>query len=182
MKTFRLVLVMAVSAFASHQSFAQFSAGLDLGFPMGNFSDIATTAFGGSVRYDATISDKLSWTASAGFLSFSGKTYNIGNVSIPFGNTSNIPLSGGIKYFFSEANSGFYGGLDLSLNFLSTYVYSINSGSGGGYNSASDSQTKFGFNPGIGYRLTNWDFSGRYNAVGDFSYFGIMVAYVFTKK
>ncbi len=182
MKTIRLLFVMAVGAFASHSSLAQFSAGLDLALPMGNFSDIASTGFGGSVRYDATISDKLGWSASIGYLSFSGKTYNVGNVSIPFGTTSNIPVSGGVKYYFSEAGNGFYGAVDLSANFLSTYVYTYNSGNGGGYNLSSVSQTNFGINPGIGYRLSNLDFSARYNAVGDFSYLGIRAAYVFGGK
>lgn len=177
-----LFLVVAVTLFAGTKSMAQFSAGLDIGLPMGSFSDIASTGFGGSVRYDATISDKLGWTASAGYSSFAGKTFNFGNVSIPFGNTTNIPLAGGLKYYFSEAGSGFYGGLDLSLNFLSTYVYTFNSGNGGGYNSSNVSDTKFGVNPAVGYRLPNWDFSARYNAVGDFSYLGIRAAYVFAQK
>ena len=182
MRTIRIFFLVIVTSFTLESSFAQFSAGLDLGFPVGNFSNIASTGFGGSLRYDGTIGDKLGWTVSAGYLAFNGKTYNINNVSIPFGTTSNVPVGGGIKYFFSEADNGFYAGLDLSLNFLSTYVYSYNNGNGGGYNLASDSQSKFGVNPGIGYRLTNWDFSARYNALGDFSYWGIRAAYVFASK
>jgi hypothetical protein len=182
MKSIRIVFFVALGTFFSQATYGQFSAGLDLGLPMGNFSNIASTGFGGSVRYDGTLGGKLSWSASAGYLSFSGKTYNVNNVSIPFGNTSNVPLSGGIKYYFSEVGSGFYGGCDISLNFLSTYVYTYNSGNGLGYNLASYSQTKIGVNPGIGYRLNKWDFSLRYNAVGDFSYLGIRAAYVFAKK
>ncbi len=182
MKKIKLFFLLAFFCLLAHGTYAQFSAGLDLGLPMGNFSDIASTGFGGSVRYDGVISDKLGWTAAAGYLSFSGKNYTIGNVSIPFGTTSNIPVSGGVKYYFSEANNGFYGGVDLSINFLSTYVYTYNSGNGGGYNLQSESQSKFGVNPGIGYRLPNWDFAARYNAVGDFSYLGLRVAYVFASK
>ncbi len=182
MKTVRLFFLLTVGTIFAQNSCAQISAGLDLSLPMGNFSDIASTGFGGSVRYDGSISDKLGWTVAAGYQSFSGKTYTVGNVSIPFGTTSNIPISGGIKYYFSEAGSGFYGGIDLSLNFLSTYVYTYNSGNGGGYSLQSDSQSKFGINPGFGYRLPNWDFAARYNAVGDFSSLGIRVAYVFASK
>lgn len=173
---FTLILATGFSASA------QFSAGLESGFPMGNFSDIASTGFGASVRYEKTIKNQLRWTASAGYLSFSGKTFTSGNVSIPFDNTTNIPFAGGIKYYFSEPGKGFYGGLDLSLNLLSTYVYTINSGNGGGYTLISQSENKFGINPGIGYRLPHWDFAARYNAVGDFSYFGIRAAYVFASK
>jgi hypothetical protein len=182
MKSLGIVFFIALGTFISHASYAQLSAGLDLGLPTGDFSNIASTGFGGSVRYDGALGGKLGWSASVGYMSFSGKTYNINNVAIPFGNTSNVPLNGGIKYYFSEAGHGFYGGLDLSVNFLSTYVYTYNSGNGGGYNLQSDSQSKFGINPGVGYRLDTWDFSMRYNAVGDFSYLGIRAAYVFAKK
>ncbi|CAN5371283.1 hypothetical protein BH09BAC3_BH09BAC3_12720 [soil metagenome] len=182
MKAVKLLLLSSILFCGSIVASAQLSVGLDLGSPVGNFSNIAATGFGGSLRYDKTISDKLSWTAAIGYLSFGGKNYSVGNVSIPFGNTTDIPISGGLKYYFSEADNGFYGGLDLNVNFLSTYAYSYNSGNGGGYNLVTDSQTLFGISPGIGYRLTNWDFSGRYNAVGDFSYLGLRVAYVINSK
>ena len=176
------LLLMFIGVSAAN---AQFSVGAELGLPSGNFSDFASTGFGGSVSYDATISDKLGWTASIGYLSFGGKTiqYN-SSLSIPFGATSNIPLNGGVKYYFSEAGNGFYGGLDLSLNFLSvSYLESINNGNNGsGYTLGTQSETKFGINPGIGYRLSNLDFAFRYNAVGDFSYLGIRAAYVFGGK
>ncbi len=179
MKPWKTVIIGLVASVFTQKASAQFSVGLDVGLPVSNFSDIASTGFGGTVRYDAIISDKLGWSASVGYVSYAGKTYTSGNVSIPFGNTSSIPVQAGVKYYFSEAGNGFYGALDLSMNFLSTWVYTINSGNGGGYNLASDTQSKFGFNPGIGYRMNNWDFTGRYNAVGDFSSIGIRVAYLF---
>ena len=179
----RLILILALTAcFSTSKTFAQFSGGLELGLPMGNFSDMASTGFGVTAKYEANISDKLNWNAGIGYLSFSGKTFNIFNVSIPFGNTTNIPISGGIKYYFSEVNKGFYGAMDLSFNFLSTYVYTYNNGNGGGYNLSSVSQTNFGLNPGIGYRTGNFDFTGRFNMVGDFSYVGLRAAYVFGGK
>jgi hypothetical protein len=176
-----LLICLCVNALAIKTN-AQFSAGLDLAFPVGDFTNMASTGFGVSVRYDAAIKEKLFWTASAGFLSFAGKTYTVNNVSIPFDNTTNIPVSGGVKYYFTEASSGLYGAADLSINFLSTWVYSYNNGNGNGYLLASESETKFGINPGIGYRLTKFDFSARYNAVGDFSHFGLRVAYIFGGK
>ena len=147
MKSTRILLTCIIAFFASSPVFAQFSAGLDLAFPMGDFSNMASTGLGGSVRYDASISEKLGWTASVGYESYSGKTYTINNVAIPFGNTTNIPLAGGIKYYFQEGGSGFYGGLDISVNLLNTWVYSFNSGGGGGYNLAEDNNTVVGFNP-----------------------------------
>src|SRR5438876_829442 len=123
MKTSRFLLICVVTLFGSSPVLAQFSAGLDLGLPMGNFSNMASTGFGASVRYDASLGNKLGWTASVGYESYAGKTYNVNNVAIPFGNTTNIPLAGGIKYYFQEASNGFYGGIDISVNILNTWVY-----------------------------------------------------------
>jgi len=182
MKSTRFLLVCIISLFGSAPVLAQFSAGLDAGFPMADFANMASTGFGVSVRYDASFSDAFSWTASVGYESYAGKTYNVNNVAIPFGNTTNIPLQGGLKYYFQEAGNGFYGALDISINLLNTWVYSFNSGSGGGYNLAEDNNTVMGFNPGVGYRLSNLDFALRYNARGDFSALGLRAAYVFGGK
>ena len=179
----KLVLLIGLLIFlASSKTFAQFSVGAEVGLPMGNFSDIAKAGFGGSVRYEATINDKLNWSASAGYLSFTGKDFTVLNVTIPFGNSSIIPLVGGIKYYFSEASNGFYGAADLGLNFISYYTYSYNSGNGGGYNSSSASETRFGFAPGIGYRMGNWDFTAKYNLISDANYLGLRAAYIFGTK
>ncbi len=182
MKTIKFLTLSFFTFVGSFASIAQVSVGLDIAFPTDNFSNIAATGFGGSLRYENPISNKLNWTVSAGYLSFGEKVYKIGNVSIPFGNTTNIPLSGGLKYYFEEPSKGFYAGLDVSVNFLSTYEYTYNNGNGGGYNLSNSSVTKTGLNPGIGYRTTNWDFSGRYNALGDFSYAGFRIAYIFDNK
>jgi hypothetical protein len=165
-------------------TFAQFSLGAEVGLPMGNFGDIAGAGFGGSLRYEANISDKLNWSASAGYLSFSGKTYTYPgtNVTIPFGNFSIIPITGGVKYYFSEVNNGFYGAADLGFNFISTYDVTYNSGNGGGYNLSSASTTKFGLSPGVGYRTGNWDLAARFNLISDANYLGVRVAYVFGTK
>ena len=182
LKTLIILAVLSVGYSLSSKTYAQFSIGGELGLPMGNFSDIAGPGFGGSLRYEANISDKLNWTGSVGYLSFGGKTFTSGNVSIPFGSSSIVPLVGGIKYYFSEANNGFYGSADLGLNFISYYVYTYNSGNGGGYNSSTASTTRIGFAPGIGYRTGNWDFSGKFNIISDLNYFGVRVGYLFASK
>ncbi len=154
---------------------AQFSAGVEVGIPMGNFSNVAGAGFGVSGRYEASIKDKLNWTASAGFLSFSGKAFLGGT----FGNVSLVPLVGGIKYYFNEAKNGFYGTADIGLSFINYSVAYPNSGNGNGVTFASASTTRFGLAPGVGYRMGNWDFTGRFNLVSDFNYFGLRAAYIF---
>ena len=157
---------------------AQFSGGAELGLPMGNFSDVANTGFGVSARYEASIKDKLNWTASAGYLSFGGKSYLGGT----FGNVSAIPLVGGIKYYFNEASNGLYATADLGLNFINYSVAYPNNGSGLGVTFASATTTRLGVSPGVGYRINNWDFTGRFNLVTDFNYLGLRVAYIFGSK
>ena len=158
------------------QASAQFSVGAELGLPIGNFSGLANAGFGVSAKYEASIKDQLNWTGSVGYLSFGGKAFLGGT----FGNVSVIPLLGGIKYYFNTAGSGFYASGDLGLNFISYSVAFPNSGNGQGVSFASASTTRFGITPGVGYRIDNWDFSGRFNFISDFNYLGIRVAYVFS--
>jgi len=156
-------LFSALFAFALTPAFSQFSAGLNLGLPSGNWSNYEGAGFGVDVRYEAPIQDKLNWTASVGFLSFSGKNYQGFSAS---GITA-VPILGGVKYYFQKSNAGFYGAADIGFVILS--------GSG-------NSENRFAFSPGIGYRLEKFDFSFRYNAVSDFNYIGLRAAYIFPGK
>lgn len=178
MKQKKHLLSVLAFVFLSMSSFAQFSAGLDAGLPMGSFGDIANTGFGLSVRYEAPIKDKLNWTGSVGFLSFGGKNFLGG----AFGATSIIPVVGGIKYYFNDVNGGFYGAADIGFNFISYSVAFPNSGNGQGVTFGTASTTNFGIAPGIGFRKGSWDFSGRFNMVSDFNWLGLRAAYIFGAK
>jgi hypothetical protein len=179
MKTNYLKFLLSVLfAFAIAPAFSQFTGGIDLAIPSGSWSDGWGAGFGVSARYEKEIQDKLNWTASAGFVSFSGKSFTtiVGfnpTTGQPIYGTEKyssvtvIPVTGGIKYYFQESNTGFYGAADIGF-FIA---------SGGG-----SSSTKFGFSPGIGYRLEKFDFTFRYNAVSDVNYLGLRAAYIFTGK
>jgi hypothetical protein len=146
--------LFVVTAFGSAFSQGNFSAGLELGFPLGTFADFSNVGFGVNGRYEAPIQTKLNWTVTAGFLSFGSK----------FGSSFTlIPLQGGLKYYFQRSNSGVYGNADLGLFF----------GSG------NNSETKFGFSPGFGYRSGKFDLLGRFNVVSNLNYFSLRAAYVF---
>ena len=173
------ILVFEAFLFLSvSNAVAQFSVGAELGLPISNFSNQASPGFGASVRYEASLLDNLNWTGSAGFVSFAGKAYLGG----AFGNVSVIPLVGGLKYYFGEANNGLYAAADLGLNIIHYSVAYPNQGNGLGVTFASASATRFGFAPGVGYRLGHWDFTGRFNLMPDFTYFGLRAAYVFGGK
>ena len=172
-------LVCATSLFLSvTDSKAQFSVGAELALPAGNFSNSSNPGIGASIRYDANLVEKLNWTASAGFLVFGGKTYLGG----AYGNFSIIPLVGGVKYYFMEANEGPYAAADLGLNIINYSVANPNQGNGNGVTFGSASTARIGFAPGIGYRVGSWDFTGRINVMSDFTYPGVRAAYVFRSK
>lgn len=182
MKKLNIFLVGVFLSLSVTQAMAQFSGGVEVGLPMSTFSDLAKVGFGASVRYEASIKDKLSWTGSAGFLSFSGNSFTVGTVTGTYGSTTAIPISGGIKYYLNEANNGFYAAADLNVNFLSYSVVFPNSGGGNGYTTGTASTSRVGLAPGIGYRTGNWDIAGRFNIVTDFTYLGIRAAYIFGGK
>ncbi|HEV8515556.1 MAG TPA: outer membrane beta-barrel protein [Cyclobacteriaceae bacterium] len=155
-------LFAALFAFALTPAFSQFSAGFNLGIPSGDWSTYWNTGFGVDVRYEAPIQDKLNWTASAGWLTFSGKSSQGNN-----GTLTAIPILAGAKYYFQKSNAGVYAGLDLGLFFWS---------------STGTSENKFSFSPGLGYRLPKFDFSVRLNAMSDANLVGLRAAYVFPGK
>jgi hypothetical protein len=170
MKNFSKIVFTSLFVLAFAPAFSQFSGGLDLGIPNGNWSSGWGVGFGASVRYEAPIQDKLNWTASAGFLSFSGKSVTVssggfGSFTVSEPSITLIPITGGIKYYFQESNAGFYGAADLGF-------FIANQGLG----------TKFGFSPGIGYRMEKFDFAFRFNAVSDVNYLGLRAAYIFPGK
>ena len=177
MKKIILSIAFVVSAFgAAFSQDGKFSGGIELGFPTGFAADFVGIGFGLSGRYEAPIQDKLNWFATAGFISYGGKdfpavrynplTQQLENYTVSGGSSTLIPLQGGVKYYFQESNNGFYASGEIGL-FIGT-------GSG--------SSSRFGFTPGIGYRISSFDFSGRYNVVSDFNTFGIRAAYVFGGK
>jgi len=172
-------LVLVVSLFLSAtDSLAQFSVGAELGLPVGSFSNSSNPGIGASIRYDASLADKLSWTASAGFLIFGGRSYLGG----AYGNFSIIPLVGGVKYYLVKSNDGPYVAADLGLNIVNYGVAYLNQGSGNGVTFGSANTARIGFAPGFGYRMGSWDFTGRINVMSDFTYPGVRAAYVFGGK
>jgi len=172
----RKFLPTVLFVFLVTTAFSQVTGGLDLAVPSGNWSNGWGAGFGVSGRYEAPFQDKLNWTVSVGFLSFSGKTtstiigYAPGNglpvySSISFPAQTVVPITGGLKYYFQKSNNGFHGTLDIGL-FI-------------GNNGVS---TKVGFSPALGYRLAKFDFTVSFNAVSDLNYGGLRAAYIFPGK
>ena len=163
----KLVLSIFAVCAISVASFAQgrFSAGLELGFPMGDFADLSGMGIGISGRYEAGINENLNWMGTIGYLSFAEKDDIGAKVSI-------IPIQAGLKYYFTESFNGFYAGAELGFNMVKVEIDND-------FFEGSESETEFGFAPTIGYHLGNLDFGARYQIINDADFFGIRAAYVF---
>lgn len=168
-----LALIAASVSFASAQG--RFSVGPEVAIPMGDFGDAVGVGIGGSLRYEAPINDNLSWTGTVGFISFSKKSFDDGFGDEYDYSASIIPIQAGIKYYFTESFNGFYVGAEAGLNLVKVKVSYLDA-------SATESDTKFGFAPQIGYHIASIDIAARYQVIADADYLGFRIAYVFGGK
>jgi hypothetical protein len=129
----------------------------------GTFSEKYGIGYGATGRYEVPFKDKLSIIGTAGFMLFTGKTIE----SAKYETITLIPIQAGIKYYFKESNKGIYGSAEAGL-FVAT----------GGGSSGADG----GFSPGVGYRLGNFDFSGRVNITANTNSFGLRIGYIVSTK
>ncbi len=116
--------------------------------PIGDFSDSTGPQIGPLVRFGYRVIPALELTARTGYLFGIGKTPKGAaagsDTSI---SVSNIPIWLGARYFFMEPYAGLYGAAELAINLMTAHV------SAGGL-SASEGQTREGFNLGVGYVIS----------------------------
>lgn len=141
----------------------EFSAGVDIAAPLGDLAKGFGTGLGLSVRYENEFGKRMSWMVDGGFLSFGAK--NSGTA------VSMIPVQGGLKYYLQDEINGFYLMGQLGFHFLS-----------GGHKT----ETDFSLAPGIGYDISNFDFSLKYQTInsslGNFDYVAFRAAYIFPNR
>ncbi len=142
----------------------RFSAGLELGVPMGDFGDGYGIGFGVSLGYEIPIGDNLGFMAQAGYISFSGKDIEVLGVTIAEAEAAGlIPVQVGLKYYFSENQAGFYAGLLTGVHMQSVKTIELTTT---GFEESSEMQTNFGIAPLIGYVVgENIDLSLRYQMI-----------------
>lgn len=174
----KLVLLAAIAAtFAFSKVSAQkkdpamsgqkFGIGVDFAFPTGNFGDVYKLGYGGSLQFQTPIAEKLNFTASAGYLTFTGKEIIAGS-NLKFPRFNVIPVKAGIRYFLAE---NFYAGGEL----------------GAAFGTSNDSGTAFVYTPNIGVEFPvsdkgSFDLGVRYEAWsndGTLRFFGVRLAYNF---
>ncbi|SRR5690554_1110121 len=121
----KLILsAMAVCAFgfASAQE-GGFRAGINVGMPMGDTSDVASLAIGAEIGYLWEVADGFKAGASVGYLTFMAK-----EIDTPLGkytpdDAAFLPIVATGQYSFTD---NIFGGLDLG------YAMGINEGNDGG--------------------------------------------------
>lgn len=128
------------------------SLGVDVAIPNNNFKALATTGFGGSLRYEYTITPRFSITGTVHVDSFGKKVY----ASPPYKYTFKTSLIsykvGGRFYLFNIGNKA--DGLFLSGELgLATLGLTVS-----GDISDKSSENDFCYAPGIGYRYEFLEF------------------------
>ncbi len=180
-----LLTVAAIMLMATSNSFAQgkisFGIGADVAIPMTTaFSNTQSIGIGGTARGYYLFNDMVSFTATAGYLTFSGKDQTVAGVTINGGKWSMIPVVVGARYYFSPAASSFrpYGAFEIGLIFSS---YTIPSQTffgvqvGGGSVSGSD----FTYQPQVGFEASKFDVSVRLLGVANATCVAARVGYIF---
>ena len=142
---FLVVLLFTVGHINAQQGKMHLGAGLELGLPIGDWSDAAGTGIGGTARFEYAFTEKVVGTFTTGYISFGGD--DVGQLSYSY---SAIPFLPGVKY---HIQSGLYGMAELGLHFFSVDVeapsFSFGGFTTGGSTSATE--TEFSLTLGGGY-------------------------------
>jgi hypothetical protein len=141
-------------------------ANFELSVPVGDFTYVAETGYGGNVRYQFGGDARTAFTATAGYLVWGKKTL-AGNASVQ-PKAFNFFLGG--KYYFTN---GFYGSLEGGVYFL-TYDYV------GNVVGAKGDTGRFMVPIGIGYQKSGFEIGVRYMLLAvDYNAFSFTLGYNF---
>lgn len=170
-KIIKLLAVAIVATVFTTNVNAQFSAGIDVALPLGDFSDASSFGFGASVAYDFPLSDQMSVGGQAGYTFFSAKTPSFApdDYSASYGV---IPLLGNFKYFFADNTNGFYAMASAGFSifrYSQEFTYETFEVVNGSFVTVekteknSGSETELTFAPGVGMILNEKiDLNARY--------------------
>lgn len=188
-----LVLVGFITAqnVQAQQGEFKINPGLEVGIPMGDFSDMNSIGFGVTVKGYYGISDEGAIGLTLGYLTFSGKKVS----GIKTGSSDIIPIMAGYRHhfnqFYAEGQLGFAnvkfkegkvsgGGFDFGDIFDGIFEDDdFDFGDGGG----SYSSTEFSWALGVGYMFNNFDVGVRYQSIqtsgSSLGWIGLRVGYSF---
>ncbi len=160
------ILLVAIVGMVSFSAMSQgkggetnINGGLELGLPMGNFGTNAGIGLGASLK--AVFGGTSGFTASAGYMTFAGKTVGSGIGSYTTTASNLIPVKVGYRM---ASEGGFYFEPQVGMTFYT-------GGSG------------FTYAPSVGYTTGSLDLSARYEAISQTgatsSFVGVRLAYSF---
>ncbi len=187
----RIVMSMAAVALAGGMMAQsnQISLGADLAMPMGDFADAYSLGIGPTAGFELPVGDNLGVTVQ---LSYMFLTPNE-DIKDFVESASMMPVQAGLKYYFMEQQSGFYGHLQLGIHSSSykSKEYTIPGVPGFTPDivvpSETESSSNFSWAIGAGYQLEKLDIGIRYNSISPdsdvegaeaSSYLGLRVAYL----
>lgn len=115
-KILRVVGVTLCLVAFTQDSNAQFSVGVDLGMPLGDWGQVAGMGFGASAGYDHAIGDNMSVGGQLGFMRFGGKEPDWIDEGDDYSSSYTLmPILGNFKYYFVENTNGAYGIASLGM-------------------------------------------------------------------
>lgn len=191
-KALLVLLAVAVVAFTVDSSSAagkiKFGIGADVAMPItSGFSDTQGIGIGGTAKGYMELSPMATLTATAGYMTFAGKDFSQGTVTIKAGTWNMIPVLVGARYYFAPASQSFrpYGAFDAGMIFGSYTVPSFPNPAagfpgqpatiGGGSVTSSD----FSYQPQIGFEAKQWDVALRYLGVSGAASIAARIGYMF---
>jgi len=169
MKKFYLLLVVVL--ISSNCLLAQrpgISIGGNVYFPVGDWSEIANTGFGGSATYEHPLGRSIMGVIYSGYTYFGGSSEGL--------SWTMIPLLVGAKFYFVPKQDWYIVAL-LGASFITSDVSTS-------LGDASSSITEFAGNLSFGYEVKTSekgavDISAGFVYIADLSYFGMRLAYIF---
>ena len=167
----KLLLFLIVVLFSSTSLIAQ-RQGISLGgnvyFPVGNWAEIASIGYGGSVTYEHPLGKNVAGVIYSGYTYFGGDEEG--------SSWTRIPLVAGAKFYFSPKLDWYIAAL-LGVDFVTVKSTVLGS-------EVSASSTEFAGNVNFGYEIKTSDkgavdISAGFIYIDQLSYFGMRLAYIF---
>ena len=160
---FILAAAFVVNAQSKSGQDVQFSGGLRIALPVGNFHYSHGFGVGAELQAEYKLSPTASLTGTTGCTNFIGKSANYYDYSYKYESVGYIPILVGARVYPSE--KVFIGG-------KVGYGILTNAGAGGGFN----------FEPQVGYNADKFQVSFGYNALvnnGTLGHLGVTAMYKF---
>ncbi|MBA4311265.1 MAG: hypothetical protein C0417_01405 [Chlorobiaceae bacterium] len=168
-----LVLLMTGIGLAQEGQM-KLGVGVELLLPSGDFGDYAGTGIGGTANFLYQLNNQISLSGTAGYISWGGKSFDVGLGTWDY-SYSAIPILVGGRYYFTEGDARLYGSAEIGMYMFSftvttpSYDYFGYTFQGG---ETTESSSEFTIAPGIGYEMKigdnmNLDLTAKYLMISD---------------